>query len=473
MGNLHVVVARVAVCGILLVTSFSPLPYYHYRSRGCISIESGSVQRTQSILDPRQTFLFARNVATREGFEEETTEVVLDDFDDIVEAIRIFRTVFGDFDIPVKFEVPNENPWPSTLQGLRLGRRLEKLLNTEDFFTKHSDKVNELAKMGFRPNSNSLVDDWRIIHDALQIYKDLYGNLRVPAKFEVPDETPWPRYCRTVKLGVRVAAMRSAGRYVKDHPSRKKDLDKLGFEWRLRDNTYKQQVNDEQFELVLEALAVYKGAVDTDLNAMPLDFVVPASSPWPESTHGLQLGEQVKAIRDKDKLIFGNAEREKRLAELGLEIDGDSGGRSVYSKKRFEIVFSGLKVYKQVYGDLMVPQAFVIPEGDPLWPEETQGLKLGARVNAIRCQGTLVANAPERRDMLDQLGFSWELPTHTRRKKKSEESEEDNISAVSVSSSSSSSSSSSLLSPSSSDDILSAFGLKRNMPDVSRSIHLI
>ena len=31
----------------------------------------------------------------------------------------------------------------------------------------------------------------------------------------------------------------------------------------------------------------------------------------------------------------------------------------------------------------MVPQQFVVPESAP-WPEETWGLKLGARVNSIR-----------------------------------------------------------------------------------------
>ena len=35
----------------------------------------------------------------------------------------------------------------------------------------------------------------------------------------VPDEEPWPKAARKIglKLGVRVAAMRSAGRYVKVH----------------------------------------------------------------------------------------------------------------------------------------------------------------------------------------------------------------------------------------------------------------
>ena len=56
--------------------------------------------------------------------------VTLDDFDQLLEGIRLFKSYFGDVDIPVKFEVPKDDFWPSSLHGLRLGKRLEKLLTT-------------------------------------------------------------------------------------------------------------------------------------------------------------------------------------------------------------------------------------------------------------------------------------------------------------------------------------------------------
>ena len=37
----------------------------------------------------------------------------------------------------------------------------------------------------------------------------------------------------------------------------KEDLDSLGFEWRIRDNTYKQQVVEELFDQVYECLTIY------------------------------------------------------------------------------------------------------------------------------------------------------------------------------------------------------------------------
>ena len=377
--------------------------------------------------------------------------MVLDDFDEILEAIRIFFNEYGDAIIPTSFEVPDQEPWPRRVQGLRLGRRLDKLLRTDAFFTKHGDKVAQLAKIGFHPSVASLADDWRIIIDALKVYKDLYGDVNVQAKFEVPDEAPWPRYCRTVKLGVRVSAMRSAGRYVKDHPSRKEELDNLGFVWRMRDKTHKQQVSDAQFDLVLQALALYKNLAPNggDVNNVPRDFVVPSSPEWPTPTHGLTLGAELRAIRDKNKYVNGFPEREKQLAALGIEVEDDGGGRVAHSKKRFEIVYGALVAYKRLYGDVNVPPSFAVPDNDPAWPEEALGLKLGARVAAIRSQGTLVSNSPERRGMLDDLGFSWDLAKTTRRNKKKgeEEGAADGERAVGATGTS--------------DDILSALGLKR------------
>ena len=78
--------------------------------------------------------------------------------------------------------------------------------------------------------------------------------------------------------------------------------------------------------------------------------------------------------------------------------------RAQFSKKRFEVIYEALKVYSELKGDLMVPQAFIVPESEP-WPVESWNLKLGARVNSIRGQGTLVANFPERRILLDKIGF--------------------------------------------------------------------
>ena len=63
--------------------------------------------------------------------------------------------------------------------------------------------------------------------------------------------------------------------------------------------------------------------------------------------------------------------------------------------KRFDRLFAALCVYRETYGDVDVPQHFVVPEEGP-WDQSVWGLRLGSRVNAIRSQGTFVKNNPER-----------------------------------------------------------------------------
>lgn len=92
---------------------------------------------------------------------------------------------------------------------------------------------------------------------------------------------------------------------------------------------------------------------------------------------------------------------------------------------RWANVFLGLETYKKINGDLLIPQPFVIPN-EPEWPEQVWGLRLGARVNAIRSQNTFIKNNPERREMLVELGFVWDISGNRKKakgkkKKKAEE----------------------------------------------------
>ncbi|GAH06575.1 unnamed protein product, partial [marine sediment metagenome] len=90
---------------------------------------------------------------------------------------------------------------------------------------------------------------------------------------------------------------------------------------------------------------------------------------------------------------------------------------------RFNNVYNALVRYQELTGDLLVPQPFVVPAGSKDWDEEFWELRLGARVNAIRSQGTFVKTNPARREQLDTLGFEWELPSAGKkrgRKKKTE-----------------------------------------------------
>jgi hypothetical protein len=258
-----------------------------------------------------------------------------------------------------------------------------------------------------------------------------------------------------MKLGQRVAAIRSTGKYVDDNIQRRKSLDDLGFQWRLRlpspdtgtaDTTtfdqifsalvtYKNEILDKQEQLPFNPLDEEDSErIDSDEDAfsssfhIPKNFVVPSYAPWPEETRGLPLGKMLSNIRSK-AFLKANPDAMDKLQSIGFELDGKAAANDA----KFALVYRALAAYKQLYGNLLVPQPFVIPSQNEDWPQETWGLRLGARVNAIRSQGTFVKTNPERTKILTDLGFEWETSNWsksaatTKKGRKRKEQEETNI----------------------------------------------
>lgn len=222
-----------------------------------------------------------------------------------------------------------------------------------------------------------------------------------------------------MKLGQKVAAIRSTGKYIQNDEQRRKVLEDLGFLWRLRAARRENKMDGISFEQVFDALQTYRQEVqpssspeDSPLQ-IPENFVVPDCEPWPENTRGLPLGKKIPTIRSKSYLKANPGATEK-LKELGFQFDGKVAANDA----RFNRVYTGLVRYKEINGDLLVPQPFVIPENDDQWEEDLWGLRLGARVNAIRSQGTFIKTDPSRKTLLDELGFVWELPTADNERKR-------------------------------------------------------
>mmetsp|Transcript_37679 Transcript_37679/g.82549 ORF Transcript_37679/g.82549 Transcript_37679/m.82549 type:complete len:1014 (-) Transcript_37679:79-3120(-) len=271
------------------------------------------------------------------------------------------------------------------------------------------------------PPTGAKIDEseWQAVIAALQMYNAAYGDLKVPSRFVVPSLPPWPEVAWGLKLGQRVASIRSTGKYVQDDNDRRQTLDDMGFLWRLRAQSREGTMDGITFDQVFEALQKYREVIQPrgKIN-VPSNFVVPNADPWPESTRGMPLGKKMPAIRSK-AYLKANPGAADRLAKLGFEFDG----KAAANDQRYLKVLDALTRYKELNGDLLVPQPFVVPDGDKDWPEDTWGLRLGARVNAIRSQGTFVKTNPVRRQELDELGFEWELPAEGKkrgRKKKVE-----------------------------------------------------
>lgn len=71
-------------------------------------------------------------------------------------------------------------------------------------------------------------------------------------------------------------------------------------------------------------------------------------------------------------------------------------------------VYAALQAYLKTYGNVNVHHRFVIQSEDFAWPEKTRGLPLGLHVLAVQC-GRYVEGHPERRALLDELQFPWEV----------------------------------------------------------------
>lgn len=233
----------------------------------------------------------------------------------------------------------------------------------------------------------------------------------------------FPESAWNVKLGQRVASIRSTGKYVQNNEARRKLLEDMGFLWRLRAVSPEKSMEGITFDQIYDALLTYKQEFPTQLGGInvPINFIVPDCDPWPESTRGLPLGKKFPMVRTKNYLK-ANPGATGKLTSLGFEFDGKVAANDA----RFNKVFEALKRYKEIYGDLLVPQPFVIPEGSADWPKETWGVRLGARVNAIRSQGTFVNKNPERREMLDDIGFAWSPPLSERGRKPGRRKKEEN-----------------------------------------------
>jgi hypothetical protein len=70
-------------------------------------------------------------------------------------------------------------------------------------------------------------------------------------------------------------------------------------------------------------------------------------------------------------------------------------------------ILPGLVAHKEFYGDLEVPQSFVVPASKE-WPELSHGFRLGNAVTHIRSKQHHIEDDPERRQWLVDMGFVWD-----------------------------------------------------------------
>ncbi|KAH8059355.1 hypothetical protein JL722_5377 [Aureococcus anophagefferens] len=102
--------------------------------------------------------------------------------------------------------------------------------------------------------------------------------------------------------------------------------------------------------------------------------------------------------------VVGFPDRQRALRDLGFVWER--------LQPEYNLVVEALAAFRDVFGHLLVPSAFVVPSGDPAWPPGTAGLPLGRRARQIRRRLDHVAGDERRCRQLDELGFVWDPARH-------------------------------------------------------------
>ena len=292
-------------------------------------------------------------------------------------ALLHYKSLHGDMRVLASFEVPVEcSDWPEHLWGLKLGMIVRNIRSGDS----HADKRDDLISIGF--TFDTAQARYELAKTALLNYKRLHGDLLVPWKFEVPSKCKdWPKQTWGLHLGFIVGSMRR-GSYADKH----EELLEMGFD-------FEPQLIRYGFQATKQALQYYQRLYG-DMN-VPAKFEVPSNNGnWPLNTLGMKLGYAVKDIK------YGRiyADKKDDLIKMGFDF--------TITRRRidFEMIMKALLKYREVHGDLLVPQVFVVPSGDErnVWPEDLWGLHIGAVVGRIRS-----GHYAQKREELLKIGFTY------------------------------------------------------------------
>lgn len=243
--------------------------------------------------------------------------------------------------------------------------------------------------------------------EALRAYHSIHGDLVIPRRYVVPSgDSRYPPQWHNVDLASTVYNMKWWQKHVKSRPERVAQLNELGFVW--------QRLQPE-WNLVLEALITYSDMYGHVM--VPIKFVVPrGDAHWPPATWGIPLGDCVYRMRSRADFLRGPtaASRRDQLDGLGFVWD--------VHEYRFRIFYNTLRHYAQLeeagpafsknngrrrIKPLRVPTTYIVPPS-PQWPRGVWGYPLGERCTAVRQKELYIKGKPERRQLLDELGFHWD-----------------------------------------------------------------
>ena len=201
----------------------------------------------------------------------------------------------------------------------------------------------KLPKQQKKGRTNILL--WPAVKAALMTYREKEGDLLVKRRFVVPDGDPsWPVETWGLRLGTIVAKIRKGDYYA----AHSKELIDLGFDFSF------QGPRPHGWAKIYRALKAYKEKFGN--LSIPMKFVVAADDlSWPEELRGLKLGDVAHNIRNH----AAYEEHRTALELMGFDMSRQSCRPDTSARwNRQKLAF---QKYKEIYGDLNIPYAFVVP----------------------------------------------------------------------------------------------------------------
>ncbi|ETP38783.1 hypothetical protein F442_13705 [Phytophthora nicotianae P10297] len=148
----------------------------------------------------------------------------------ILPAFEMYHRIYGNCNIQTHFIVPEEEPWPQSMWGMRLGFIARNIRNRGDFFLQVARDYEKLENIGFVWNVFAAKWQYAVL-PALDIYVRVYGHANVPANFVVPSEDPWPEESHGLKLGELATSFLRRKIFADFIEIDRAQLEALGFFW--------------------------------------------------------------------------------------------------------------------------------------------------------------------------------------------------------------------------------------------------
>ena len=314
-------------------------------------------------------------------------------FREVVEALTIYKELYGDLLVPQTFVIPNpsEEFKNTNLWGMKLGARVKAIRQAHQYYDLNQSAT--LDRLGFEWDyqESKKEKDFNKDFNALKIYYQENGHLDIPIEYKVPaNSSVFPKNLWNIKLGVKLTKIKKGLRYTELKFQHQLQND-LGIEIHIS----KPRELQHGFKLIYEALLNYKRIYGNLL--VPRKFVVPSDdSEWSKELWNIPLGIRVGSIRQGKS--YSEVAYAAALDQIGFIWD--------VADYKFQLFVTALKTYEKLEGDLYIPQCHKIDEDDERWPSHLRGYKLGNKVQRMRQNAGKMTK--KHRKKLDDMGFLWQ-----------------------------------------------------------------